>query len=271
MAAVTPFQAVVLGIVEGLTEFLPVSSTGHLIVAAEWLRLDPAILDTYVVAIQFGAALAVAAYYRDRMRQLLGGVLRREPGGLRLLKHLLIAFLPVVFVGLAFDDYIEARFFGSRPVAWALIVGGVAMIAVELWRGRERADDTDSLDEMTTRHALAVGVAQCFSLWPGMSRSMSTIVGGRLAGLSNRTAADFTFLLALPVLTSATAYKVLKGREAIAAIDGAAEALVLGNAVAFVVGFLAIWGFIKLVGRVGMVPFGVYRIVVGVALLLHLD
>lgn len=263
----TLLEAVILGVVEGLTEYLPVSSTGHLIVAARALGLEAGPVDAYLVVIQFGAILAVMAYYHQRMAELARGAFRGDAAGRALLGNLLVAFLPAAVVGLLLDDFIEARLFSPTTVAVALILGGIVMIVAERWAHRRPARVED-VDALTWRDALAVGCAQCLALWPGMSRSMCTIVGGQLRGLSNGAAAEFSFLLALPTLGAATIYKCVSAWRELSGMDGGITLLLVGNGVSFVVAFLAVWGFLALVRRYGMAPWGWYRIAAGAVLLL---
>jgi undecaprenyl-diphosphatase len=265
----TILEAIILGIVEGLTEFLPVSSTGHLILAKEALGLSDEI-DPYLVGIQVGAIAAVFIPYRERIRSMLRGVTAGEAAGRRLLLNLFIAFLPAAFVGLLLKGIIEDHLFNSFTVAMALIVGGVVMIAVEKMVRPERGTLSD-LDDIKPIDALVVGAAQCFSLIPGTSRSMTTIVGAQLRGFTNPLAADFSFLLAIPTLGAATLYSLYKSRDELMAIEGSAVTIPLGILVAFLVAWAAIAGFLAVVKRVGMSPFGVYRILVGgVILVLYL-
>jgi undecaprenyl-diphosphatase len=264
---VTLADAIILGVVEGLTEYLPVSSTGHLIVASRALRLEPGPVDAYLIVIQFGAILAVMAYYHARIAELLRGASARDANGLRLLRNLVVAFLPAAIVGLALDDIIEAKFFNPTTVAIALIAGGVAMIAAERWAHRRPARVED-VDAMAWRDALWIGCAQCLALWPGMSRSMTTIVGAQLRGLSTPAAAEFSFLLALPTLGAATVYRFVSAYRELQAMEGGLKLLAVGNAVSFAVAFAAVWGFLSLVKRFGMAPWGWYRIAAGAVLLI---
>jgi undecaprenyl-diphosphatase len=273
-------DAIVLGVVEGLTEFIPVSSTGHLILTSAWLGHDAtaeakAAADAYDIVIQLGALLACGLYYlpllRGRFADLRGSHAEKRQRAQRLVLHLGIAFAPVVVVGLLARKAIKAALFGPAPVMWALAVGGVVMIALDqvLRRRPEGQRGADTLDALTPAKALGIGLAQCFALIPGTSRSMATIVGGMFAGLSARAASDFSFLLALPVLGAATVYEGYKEWDALMAGVGL-QALGIGMAVSFVVGWLAIAGFLKLIGRVGLTPFGVYRVLLAGAVWLVL-
>jgi len=255
----TILDAIILGIVEGITEFLPVSSTGHLILAKAALGLDDTV-DTYLVTIQLGATLAVALYYRVRVLAMLKGLVGKDANGRRLVGNLLVAFFPAVVFGLLFDDMIEAALFNPVTVAAALVVGGVLMIVVERLR-RRKTPRIERLDDVRPVDALAVGFAQCFALWPGMSRSMSTMVGGQLRGFSNELAADFSFLLALPTLGAATLYSMYKDRDALG--GEAMVPMLVGLGVSFVAGWLAVAVFLKFIKKTGLEPFGWYRIAAG--------
>jgi undecaprenyl-diphosphatase len=263
----TWLHALLLGIIEGLTEFLPVSSTGHLILLGNQLGHDDEAAKTLEIVVQLGAVLAVVVYFRQRLGVLLRGLVERKPDELRLGLAVMIAFVPAAVAGLLFHKKIEEKLFAPVPVAIALIAGGVLMIGIELWRGKKRDAGADGLDKLTTRRALAVGFAQCFSLWPGTSRSMTTIVGGQLAGLSTPTAADFSFLLAIPTLGAATLYKLVKGGRGVLAIEGGATALLVGTVVSFVVALVVIAAFLRFLKRFGLLPFGVYRVLLGALVL----
>lgn len=262
----TWLEAMILGIVEGLTEFLPVSSTGHLELTNAILGHSDAASKTMSVVIQAGAVFAVLGYYRTTLAALLKGMLARDPEKMRLFWALVIAFVPSAAVGFVAHDKIKKVLFGPTPIAWALIVGGVVMVAVELIRKGAKQGET-GLEKVTWKRALAVGVAQCFSLWPGMSRSMTTIVGGQLSGLDTPTSAEFSFLLSIPILGAATLYDLKKdGASLFVAADGG-FVLAVGLFSAFVVSMLAVSGFLKYLKRYGLLPFGLYRIVVGVVVL----
>jgi undecaprenyl-diphosphatase len=260
----TWLDAIILGIVEGLTEYLPVSSTGHLILAGKWLGLQGEGPKAFEIVIQFGAILAVVVHYRKLLSQRTCDLLRRKPEAIRLALALLVAFAPAAAVGFAFHRLIKRFLFGPIPVSIALIVGGVLMIAVERVRKRKGEIGADGLDEITLKRALLIGLGQCFSLWPGTSRSMCTIVSGQLAGLSTRTAADFSFLLALPTLGAATVYEFLQHRQVLLESSGGWSTIAIGLAVSFVVAWAVIASFLRYLQTKGLEPFGYYRIVAGV-------
>jgi undecaprenyl-diphosphatase len=264
--ALSPLSAALLGVIEGLTEYLPVSSTGHLILAGELLHLDGDGAKSFEIVIQLGAILAVVVQYRALLGHHLRGLLARESASLRLAGALCVGFAPVAVAGLLLRKTIKAHLFGPLPVAGALIVGGAVMLGVERLRraAGPGSVDTGGLEQVTLKRALLVGLGQCLSLWPGASRSMCTILSGQLAGLPTSVAAEFSFLLALPTLGAATLYELWKGRQAL--LDGTGPLdLVIGLVVSFVVAWGVIAGFIQYLKRRGLAPFGVYRILLGLA------
>lgn len=269
----SPLVAGLLGIVEGLTEYLPVSSTGHLILVGHFLKLpEDAGTKAFDIVIQLGAIFAVVVHYRKLLAGHVGGLVRRDAASVRLLTALVIAFVPLAVLGLVFGKKIQDALFGSFPVAIALIVGGIVMIAVEISRTlKARGQNAEQLglvglEHVTPKRALTIGLAQCLSLFPGTSRSMSTIVAGQLTGLSTATAAEFTFLLGLPTLGAATLYSMLKHRHDLATVGMANVAI--GLVVSFFVAWAVIAVFLAYLKRRGLAPFGVYRIVIGVVVLL---
>jgi len=251
------WQAVVLGLVEGVTEYLPVSSTGHLILVESLLGLGrdskPA-LDAFSIVIQGGAILAVIGLYWTRVLGLLRGLLGQDPAGMRLLVNLIVAFVPAVVVGVPLDKWIEAKLFHPLPVLGALAAGGVLMIVLD----RRLPRGTKVIDDLRWPQALAIGALQCLALWPGTSRSMVVIVGGLLVGLRTRDAAEFSFLLGLPTLGGACAYKLLKEHDAIAQLGIAPVAL--GIAVATLSAAIAVRWLVGFLNRRGLEPFGWYRL-----------
>jgi undecaprenyl-diphosphatase len=202
-------------------------------------------------------------YFRARLAALLRGVLRRDPDSSRLALALALAFLPAAVVGLLLHKAIKARLFGPVPVALALVAGGALMIVVEVVRRRRPAEALDRLEDVTPRRALAIGFAQCFSLWPGASRSMATLVGGQLSGLTTAVAAEFSFLLAIPTLGAATLFDLAKNHRTLLEAPGGLSALVVGLVVSFVVALLVIAVFLRYLKRYGLAPFGWYRIALG--------
>lgn len=260
MTVADAWAALVLGIVEGLTEFLPVSSTGHLILAAEALgRTDPR-TDTFIVVIQLGAILAVCWHFRVRIISLLR-TLPTKPTQAFVLR-LLVAFLPAALVGLALHDVIKRYLFSPLTVALALIVGGIAIIIIERQQLRPKIT---SMDSMTLREAWWVGLAQILALFPGVSRSAATIMGGRLAGLSRQAATEFSFFLAIPVMFAATTFDLWQswadvGTTGLAYIG-------IGFVAAFASALLAVRWLLHYVATKDFRPFGWYRIGVGLAVI----
>jgi undecaprenyl-diphosphatase len=259
--------AVLLGIVEGLTEYLPVSSTGHLVLAGHLFGLnddDPA-TSSFEIVVQLGAILAVVAHYRALLAERLKGLFARDPAALRLLAAIGAAFVPTAVAGLMLRKTIKKHLFGPLPVTIALVVGGIAMIVIERWlRVRGGMDRKDRLEDVTPRQGFWIGLGQCISLWPGSSRSMCTIVTGQLLGLSTATAAEFSFLLALPTLGAATLFEGYKARDVLMTHVGGSS-LVVGLVVSFVVAWAVIATFLRYLRSHGLEPFGWYRIIVGVA------
>jgi undecaprenyl-diphosphatase len=262
--------AFVLGVVEGLTEFLPVSSTGHLILADRLLGGGGEGHASFEIVIQLGAVLAVLLHYRSLLTERAAGVWRRDPVAVRLFVALIIAFLPVAVVGLLVRHAVKEHLFGLMPVAGALIVGGIVMIVVERWlRAHPERPAMDGLEHVTPRRALLIGIGQCAALWPGTSRSMATIVTGQLTGLSTATSAEFSFLLALPALGAATVFEGWKARHELLADAGGAS-LVVGLLTSFFVAWAALASFLAYVKRRGVEPFGYYRVLVGALIILFL-
>ena len=246
-------HALILGIVEGLTEFLPVSSTGHLILAGDLLGFNDARGKVFEIVIQTGAMLAVVWEYRARF-------LRAEP---RLWLNLAIAFMPAALLGLAFGSAIKAYLFQAVPVALAFVAGGLVILWVER---RERNWRLDSVAEMTWLDALKVGIAQAFALIPGTSRSGATIIGGMLFGLSRRAATEFSFFLAVPTLVAAGAYDGYRNRALFSSADLAPFSVGLG--VSFVAALLCVRWLIRYVATHDFKPFAWYRIAFGLVVLL---
>lgn len=263
--SLNPLHALLLGIVEGLTEYLPVSSTGHLLLVCAWLGIEKAQADTFSIVIQAGAILAVLVHYRALFARHLRGLITRDPASYRLVLALVIACVPVIVIALVFGKTIKKYLFGTIPVAIGLLVGGVVMIAVDRLRARSAA--REGLESITLRDAAIVGAAQIAALWPGTSRSLATIVGGQLAGLSARTAADFAFLLGLPVLGGACLYEGYKEYAVLAQIGWLPIAI--GMLTSFLVAWLVIAAFLRYLQRGSLVPFGIYRLFLGAGVLAY--
>jgi undecaprenyl-diphosphatase len=256
---------VLLGIVEGVTEFIPVSSTGHLILANALLGYDPAQWAVFNVVIQLGAILAVIVLYWRTFWAVLVGLLRNSPESWRFVRNVLVAFLPSAVLGFLLIDRIEQMLGSAHIVAWALLLGGVAILVIEKTspQGTEKGVADISLGK-----AVGVGLIQCLAMIPGVSRSGATILGALSLGVERRTAAEFSFFLAVPTMIGATTLQLLKHRDELgtAGLGGIA----LGFVVSFIVAILVIKWFIGIVSRRGFAPFAWYRIVVGAAALIWL-
>src|SRR3954467_4839524 len=256
------FKAAIMGLVEGATEFIPVSSTGHLIVVGEWLHLVDERARTFEILIQLGAILAVMWLYRTRLLrtvQSAGG----DPRSRRLILNLGIAFLPAAIVGFLAHDWIKEHLFDRAVVACALVVGGILILLIERWSPYIRIAD---VEELPPRTALGIGLAQVLSLVPGTSRSGATIMGGYVLGLSRRAATEFSFFLAIPVMLAATLYDLLKSFDALTAAD--APAFAVGFVVSFLTALVVVKAFLTYVSRHSFTVFAWYRIVFGALLLL---
>ncbi len=259
------WQALVLGIVEGVTEYLPISSTGHLILVSWALGLTETVdqekaVNAYNIVIQAGAIIAVLGLYRQRVWQMVRGVCGRDPQGWQLARNLILAFLPAAVLGPLLADVIKLHLFRPWPVIAALFVGAWLMIVVDYRRRRAGTQKEGAdLDGITWRVALLIGFAQCMAMWPGTSRSMVTIVAALLVGLSPRAAAEFSFLLGLITLSAATGYEVVfDGAQMIEHIDLIAVAI--GFVAAALSAAVAIKWFVSALVRYGLAPFGWYRL-----------
>lgn len=257
--------AILLGIVEGITEFLPVSSTGHLILATELMGYDAAKWAVFNIAIQPGAILAIVVLYWRTFLAVGKGLLRWEANSVAFVRNLLIAFVPAVVLGLAFGDQIEAMLENAVVVAWALIAGGIAILIVERFAVTE---NVLGISGVSTAQSIKIGLVQCLAMVPGVSRSGATIMGAMALGVDRRTAADFSFFLALPTLTGATALQLYKHRDAITA--DSMGLIAVGFVVSFVVALAVVKAFIAVVTRHGFAPFAWYRIIAGAAALVWL-
>ncbi|MFT4593503.1 MAG: undecaprenyl-diphosphatase [Phycisphaerales bacterium] len=270
------FQAVILGIVEGLTEYIPVSSTGHLILAKSFMGLTQKAIDPYLIVIQGGAILAVLGLYRTRVADMVKGLLGKSPIGLKLALNIIIAFLPAAIFGVMLDDAIDAWLMGPVPVVWALAIGGVIMIFAARWQKSAFQDsETDSkrsfinIEHLTWKHALIIGVIQCLAMFPGTSRSMVTIIAGMAIGMKPKHAAEFSFLLGLPTLGGATVYKLIKEGDALSTLS--MGPMVVGVIVAFIFAALAIKWLVAYLSKHGLALFGWYRIALAIAVIVGMN
>lgn len=264
------WHAIILGLVEGLTEYLPVSSTGHLLLTQRLLGISSSVsADAFAICIQLGAILAVLGLYYRRVSQMTLGVLGRDPEGLRLSIQVLVAFLPAVVIGLLLEKPIKRYLFGGDelglwPIVAAWFVGGIAILAVGAWMRRKGTTGL-TLSELTVRAAVVIGLIQCIAMWPGVSRSLVTILGGVLVGLSLPAAVEFSFLLGLLTLTAATAYDGLKyGREMLESFGPLP--LLLGLLAAWASAVLAVKWMVGYLNRHGLAIFGYYRILLALVI-----
>jgi undecaprenyl-diphosphatase len=267
-------QAVVVGLVEGVTEYLPVSSTGHLLLAEYAMGMNSEdsssteggpeakdAADAYAICIQAGAIVAVLWLYFPRVRRMLRGLSGKDPQGFQMLINIVVAFLPAAVIGLLFNRVIKSYLFGTWPVVVALFVGGLAIFMLERWREAPRVRGRKGLplDRLTWTAALMIGLFQCIAMWPGVSRSLATIAGGLLTGLSMSAAVEFSFLLGMATLGAATAYDALKhGQVMLQHFDLASMSLGLG--VAFISAVLSVKWLVAYLNRHGLIVFGYYRI-----------
>jgi undecaprenyl-diphosphatase len=248
------FQAIILGIVEGLTEFLPISSTGHLIVVSDWLGLEQnAQNKAFDVIIQLSAILAVALNYKDKINF----------SHISLWSKVFVAFLPLAIVGFIFKDIIK-ELFSSNIVAIMFIVGGVVFLVVEHFY-KEQNSHINNVEDISYKQSLWIGIAQVFALIPGTSRAGASIIGALLVGLNRKASAEFSFLLALPVMGAVAGYDLLKHYELF--LDTSFTPLIVGFVVSFVVAFIVMRVFLKFLEKFTFVAFGIYRIAFGLLLL----
>ncbi|WP_445491885.1 undecaprenyl-diphosphate phosphatase [Niallia sp. 03133] len=265
--------AIILGIVEGLTEFAPVSSTGHMIIVDDLLLkskdlFSPEVANTFKVVIQLGSILAVVILFRDRFLNLLG--LKKDINGQKIIGHKLslvqifIGLLPAGVLGVLFEDYIDENLFRMTTVVYALIGGAILMIIADFSQKRRRVS-VETVDKITNKQAFLIGLFQCISLWPGFSRSGSTISGGVLLGLSHRAAADFTFIMAVPIMAGASFLTLLKNWQYIT-MD-TLPFFIAGFISAFIFAIISIRFFLKLIDKIKLLPFAIYRIVLAVILI----
>jgi undecaprenyl-diphosphatase len=261
-------KAFILGIVEGLTEFLPVSSTGHLILAADLMGLSDDKTKVFEIVIQAGAILAVCWEYRARIGSTLSGI-TSDPVAQRFAINVFVAFLPCAALAFLFNKAIKAVLFKPVPVALAFVVGGIIILFAERWYKRREANGMspriESVDQMTWKDALKVGLAQCAALFPGMSRSGSTIIGGMFFGFSRRCVTEFTFYLAIPTLFAATIYSLWKDRALLSAAD--LPMFGVGFVAAFVSAFIVVRWLIRFVSTHDFTIFAWYRIAFGLVIL----
>jgi undecaprenyl-diphosphatase len=253
--------AILLGILEGLTEFLPVSSTGHLILATELLGFNQREWEVFNIAIQPAAILAIMVLYWRTFLDVAKGLFGLEQGALAFVRNLLVAFFPAVLLGLAFGDVIETMLGNAVLVCWTLIIGGVAILAIERWA--HPTGEGLGVAGVPLRTAVLIGLVQCLAMIPGVSRSGATILGAMAFGVDRKTAAEFSFFLAVPTLSGATVYQLAKRGADLTAHDF--QLIGIGSLAGFVVALVVVKLFVAVVTRIGFGPFAWYRIAVGLA------
>ncbi|MEQ8625657.1 MAG: undecaprenyl-diphosphate phosphatase [Vicingaceae bacterium] len=250
-------QSIVIAIIEGLTEFLPVSSTGHMILASAAMNIhDDAFVKTFEVAIQLGAIMAIVMLYAKRFLQ-----------GLTIYYKLTTAFIPTAIVGLLAYDIIKAYLFNPVVVSVSLIVGGIVLILIDR-KVLAQKSKTENLEKISYKNAFFIGLIQCFSMVPGTSRAAATIVGGVFNGLDKKQATEFSFLLAVPTMFAATGYDLLKSEIAFSIEE--LKLLIVGLIVAFITAWIAVKVFLKIVSNYGFKHFGYYRIIIGILFLIYM-
>jgi undecaprenyl-diphosphatase len=259
---------IILGIVEGVTEFIPVSSTGHLILASALLGYDAEQWATFNVVIQLGAILAVVVLYWRTFWTVGLGLLKRDPTSIRFVRNIVIAFIPSAVIGLAIHDQIEMMLGSPTLVAVSLIVGGIAILVIEKY---VKKADIVGVAEIPLSRVIGIGFIQCLSMVPGVSRSGATILGALSLGVERRTAAEFSFFLAIPTMIGASTLELVKNREQVFSGTGVGfDSIAVGFVVSFVVAIIVIKAFVHFVSRHGFGPFAWYRIVAGAAALFWL-
>lgn len=281
------FKAIIIAIVEGITEFIPVSSTGHMIIVGDLINFKGSFSNIFEVVIQLGAILAIIVLYWDKLFksiiQFLKGIIlfikniciniflpkskkkvlnEKDKQGIIFWKNILVACLPAAIMGFLFDDFIDKYLFNSFTVAIGLLLGGILLIITENYFKNKCV--TRNVDDLTTRQAFRVGVFQCLALWPGMSRSSSTIIGGWASGVSTVAATEFSFFLAIPIMVGATGLKLYKNFGMFS--SGEILVLVIGFLVAFVVALVVVEKFINYLKKKPMKSFAIYRIIVSIVL-----
>lgn len=258
-------KAIILGMVEGLTEFVPVSSTGHMIIVDDmWLQsedfLTKYVANTFKIVIQLGSILAVVVVFKDRFIRMLGlskSNANNQNGNRLKLSQVLVGLVPAGVLGVLFEDYIDEYLFSTTTVLVSLCVGSILMILADVFSPRE--PQVKTVDQINYKQALLIGLFQCLSLWPGFSRSGSTISGGVLLGLSHRAAADFTFIMAVPIMVGASGLSLLKNWQYFSLET--VPFFIVGFVSAFLFALLSIRFFLKLINKIKLIPFAIYRIV----------
>jgi undecaprenyl-diphosphatase len=258
--------AILLGIIEGVTEYLPVSSTGHLILGTELLGYDAQKWALFNIAIQPGAILAILVLYWRTFLNVLTGLTRAQPAAIAFTRNLLIAFFPAVILGLLLGDQIDALLENGMVVAISLVLGGIAILVIERLA---RTTDLGGVANVSLRQSILIGLVQCVAMIPGVSRSGATILGAMAFGVDRKTAAEFSFFLAIPTLTGATVLQLARHGAAMTSDD--MRLIAIGFVVSFVVALVVVKAFVTVVSRIGFAPFAWYRIAAGLAAIIWLS
>ncbi len=257
------FKAIVIAIVEGITEFIPISSTGHMIIVGNVINFKGAFANSFEVVIQLGAILAIIVLYWNKIWNSVVDFFKAKPSGIKFWTNIIVAFIPAAILGFLFNDKIDTYLFNPTTVSLALVVGGILMIIIE---NKFRTEDkTKSIEKISIKQAFKIGCFQCFALWPGMSRSSSTIMGGWITGVSTVTATEFSFFLAIPTMFGATALTLFKSGMNFS--SGEIIILFIGFVTAFLVALIVVEKFVSYLKKKPMKVFAIYRIIVGIALL----
>ena len=257
-------KAIILGIIEGLTEFIPVSSTAHLIISSYIIEFESVRNNVFEIAIQIGAILAICVVYRNKIIETIFKI--NQPKAQKFSLNLILAFIPSVILGVAFHEYIKSHFFTNFSIALALIFGGLIMIFVERIK---HSNDVDNIDKINYRTSLIIGLCQCLAMIPGVSRSGATIIGAMCCGLDRKSATEFSFFLAIPTISSACIYDIYKNFSILSFNDFGLIAV--GCIASFISAILVIKWFIKFVSKYSFIGFGFYRILLGFLILFFLN
>ncbi|MGV8983573.1 undecaprenyl-diphosphate phosphatase [Clostridium sp.] len=256
-------RAIIIAIVEGVTEFIPISSTGHMIIVGNAINFKGAFANSFEVVIQLGAILAIIVLYWNKIWSSVVEFFQAKPSGIKFWTNIIVAFIPAAVLGFLLSDKIDEYLFNPGAVALALVVGGVLMLIIE--RKFRHLDRTKSVEQITIKQSIKIGIFQCFALWPGMSRSASTIMGGWVSGVSTVAATEFSFFLAIPTMVGATALTLYKSGMSFS--NGEILTLVIGFITAFLVALIVVEKFVNYLKNKPMKIFAIYRIIVGIVLL----
>ncbi|MBZ9637622.1 undecaprenyl-diphosphate phosphatase [Clostridium sp. FP1] len=258
------FKAIIIAIVEGITEFIPISSTGHMIIVGNIINFKGAFANSFEVVIQLGAILAIIVLYWNKIWSSVVEFFKAKPSGIKFWTNIIVAFIPAAVFGFILNDKIDKYLFNPGTVALALVVGGILMIIIE--NKFRTVDKTKSVEKISIKQAFKIGCFQCFALWPGMSRSASTIMGGWISGVSTVAATEFSFFLAIPTMFGATALTLFKSGMNFS--SGEIIILFIGFVTAFLVALIVVEKFVSYLKKKPMKVFAIYIIIIGIALLI---